>query len=74
MKAGTDALQSPTSGAGRRGRRGVSGRALAAEAHYIAGLGYLGLKETAKAKTELTRTLGLRPDHLAAKTALEQMY
>ena len=40
-------------------------------AHYIAGLGHLGLGERDKAGQELTECLKSSPDHLGAKTALE---
>ena len=39
-------------------------------AHYIAGLGYLGLGEDEKARQELAQALQANPDHLGAKTAL----
>jgi tetratricopeptide (TPR) repeat protein len=41
-----------------------------AHAHYIAGLGYLGLGEKEKAIQQLTQALEARPDHLGAKTVL----
>ena len=47
-----------------------SRRARVAMAHYIAGLGYLGLNEKEKAKQEMTRALEISPDHLGAKSAL----
>ncbi len=54
------------------GRRQQSPRARLASAHYLAGLGYLGLGENAKAKQELTRALEISPDHLGARTALAE--
>ena len=47
-----------------------SQRARLAQAHYIAGLGYAGLGETAKARDQFSRALSESPDHLGAKTAL----
>jgi tetratricopeptide (TPR) repeat protein len=44
-----------------------------AQAHYVSGLGYAGLEDTAAAKREFTRALELSPDHLGAKTALAQL-
>jgi tetratricopeptide (TPR) repeat protein len=38
-------------------------------AHYIAGLGYLGLNESAKAKEAFATALQWSPDHLGARTA-----
>ena len=48
-----------------------SQRARVASAHYIVGLGCLGLGETQKAKDEFNRALRVKPDHLGAKIALE---
>ena len=45
-------------------------RAREALAHYLAGLGHLGLGETEKARQEFTLALQTRPDHLGAKTEL----
>ena len=47
-----------------------SHRARAASAHYLAALAHLGLGEKDAARDELTRTLGISPDHLGAKLAL----
>jgi tetratricopeptide (TPR) repeat protein len=41
--------------------------------HYLMGLGYLGLGDTARAKAELSRTLQAVPDHLGAKTQLSRL-
>jgi len=48
-------------------------RSRTAMAHYVAGLGYLELGETDKAKEEFVQTLQSSPDHLGAKTALAQI-
>jgi tetratricopeptide (TPR) repeat protein len=42
-----------------------------ASAHYIVGLGRLGLGETQKAKDQFNQALKTKPDHLGAKIALE---
>ena len=47
-----------------------TGRAKQAEAHYAAGLGYLGLNDTQKAKAELSKALEASPDHAGARSAL----
>lgn len=44
-----------------------------AQAHYVIGLGYMGLGEKAKAKEQFTRALELSPDHLGASTMLAAM-
>ena len=56
-------------GASNRGHE-TSPRLVAAEAHYLAGLGYLGLKEAALAKARLSQAVQLSPDLLGARTAL----
>ena len=73
-------LRQPASGApagGGRGGRGGGGRggpqtpqARSANAHYLAGLGYLGLNDPAKAKAELSQAVIDSPDLLGARTAL----
>jgi tetratricopeptide (TPR) repeat protein len=47
-----------------------SQRARLASAHYVAGLGYLGLNDRQKARQELMEALQASPDHLGARTAL----
>ena len=60
--------------AGRGGRGGRGGtpspRLRSANAHYSMGLGYLGLGDAAKAKTELLQAVETSPDLLGARTAL----
>jgi tetratricopeptide (TPR) repeat protein len=46
-------------------------RIRAADLHYLAGLGDLGLGDAEKAKAEFTLALSASPDHLAAKVALD---
>jgi len=48
----------------------LSQRSQIADAHYIAGLGQLGLKDKDKARQQFTLALKAIPDHLAAKNAL----
>jgi tetratricopeptide (TPR) repeat protein len=45
-------------------------RSEAADAHYLAGLGQLGLKHQEQARQEFTLALQASPDHYAAKQAL----
>jgi len=42
-------------------------------AHYVAGLGHLGLGEAVNAKTELTLALKVSPDCLGAKVELARL-
>jgi Tfp pilus assembly protein PilF len=59
---------------GRGGRGGRGGaqtpRLRSANAHYTIGLGYLGLGDAAKAKSELSQAVETSPDLLGARTAL----
>jgi tetratricopeptide (TPR) repeat protein len=48
-------------------------RSRLAQSHYLAGLGYLGLKEKEKAKQDLTQALQTSPDHLGAKEAMARI-
>jgi tetratricopeptide (TPR) repeat protein len=64
--------QSTWSAGGGRGRA-QSARARQAMAHYTTGLGYLGLNEVAKARSELRQSLELSPDLLGARTALAEL-
>jgi Tfp pilus assembly protein PilF len=41
-----------------------------ANAHYLTGLGYLGLKDPAHAKAELSQAVEISPDLVGARTAL----
>ena len=51
----------------------VSPRIREANAHYISGLGYLGLGDRATAKSELNQAVELSPDLLGARAALESL-
>jgi tetratricopeptide (TPR) repeat protein len=73
VKSGQQALQEPQAGiatAAGLARRQQSPRTRLAMAHYLIGLGYLGLNDKEKAKEELTRALETSPDLLGARTAL----
>ena len=72
VDSGQNLLRQPASSGGGRGGRGApqSPRARMANAHYLAGLGYLGLNDPAKAKTELTQAVLDNPDLLGARTTL----
>ena len=74
VKTGTERLQqsADTDSSAPFGRQ-QSQRSRTAGAHYLAGLGYLGLGDKDKAKEELTLALQSSPDHLGAKTALGQI-
>lgn len=50
-----------------------SPRPRTALAHYLAGLGYLGLHEEDKAEKEFTLVLKAAPDHLGSKMALDAL-
>ena len=68
VQSGQNELQPPTPPAGGR-----AGRARAANAHYLAGLGYLGLKDQMQAKAELTQAVQISPDLVGARTALASL-
>ncbi len=71
VDAGQLALKQPAPAeAGRGGSAGQSPRIRFANAHYMIGLGFLGLGDTAKAKAELAQAVAISPDLLGARTAL----
>ena len=73
VDSGQLALKPPAPAeAGRSGRGGAgqSSRLRSANAHYMTGLGYLGLGDTAKAKAELAQAVEISPDLLGARAAL----
>jgi tetratricopeptide (TPR) repeat protein len=73
VQFGQSELKQPamqTSQPGRRAEAEVSPRLRAAYAHYLAGLGYLGLNNNAAAKAELNQAVEMSPDLSRAKTAL----
>jgi len=53
-----------------RGGRAQSPRARMANAHYLTGLGYLGLDDHAQAKAELSQAVEMSPDLVGARIAL----
>ena len=52
---------------------GWSRRTRLADAHYLTGLGYLGLEDRAQAKAELSQAVGISPDLAGARVALAAM-
>jgi tetratricopeptide (TPR) repeat protein len=73
VDSGQRALEQPApaeTGRGGRGGTGQSPRFRSAKAHYMIGLGYLGLGDAAKAKAELAQAVEISPDLLGARTAL----
>jgi tetratricopeptide (TPR) repeat protein len=50
-----------------------SGRSRVADAHYIAGLGHLGLGAVSEARAAFGKALLVSPDHLGARLALDGM-
>ncbi len=67
-RAVSSGSQMPDSGASFEEHQAA--RARLAAAHYVAGLGYLGLNDSAKAKEEMQRALEASPDHARARFAL----
>jgi tetratricopeptide (TPR) repeat protein len=72
VDSGQRALTGPAPTEAGRGGRGQpqSPRLRTANAHYAMGLGYLGLGDAAKAKSELSQAVETSPDLLGARTAL----
>lgn len=70
VESGKSALQQATSAGGGRGGRAPSPRARTANAHYLMGLGYLGLNDNAQAKAELSQAVEVSPDLVGARIAL----
>jgi tetratricopeptide (TPR) repeat protein len=69
VQSGQNELQpQPAPPAGGRGSR-----ARAANAHYLAGLGYLGLQDQVQAKAELAQAVQISPDLVGARTALASL-
>ena len=76
VQSGQNDLKQPVPPAGSRGGRAgreISPRARTAHAHYLAGLGYLGLKDQAHAKAELSLAVQISPDLVGARTALASL-
>lgn len=75
VDAGNDSLKraAPKAGAKETSEGRRTQRMRLATAHYAAGLGYLGLDDKPKAKEELAKALEASPDHVGAKSALDNM-
>jgi len=75
VKSGNESLQRSSSQIDFFAKFGEqqSQRSRLADAHYMAGLGYLGLNEKDKARREFNQALDAGPDHLGAKTMLAQL-
>jgi len=75
VKSGKEALERTSSQIDFFAKFGEqqSQRSRLADAHYMAGLGYLGLNEKDNARREFNQALDAGPDHLGAKTMLAQL-
>jgi tetratricopeptide (TPR) repeat protein len=76
VQSAQDELKQPAPPAGGRGGqagREVSPRVRTANAHYLAGLGYLGLNDQVQAKAELSQAVRISPDLVGARTALASL-
>jgi tetratricopeptide (TPR) repeat protein len=75
IKSGNEALERTSSQIDFFAKFGEqqSQRSRLADAHYMAGLGYLGLNEKDNARREFNQALEAGPDHLGAKTMLAQI-
>jgi tetratricopeptide (TPR) repeat protein len=75
VKSGNEALQRTSSQIDFFAKFGEQQfqRSRLANAHYMSGLGYLGLNEKDKARQEFNQALEAGPDHLGAKTMLAQL-
>lgn len=65
-----DGDPSAAGGAAPAGAERQPARTREAAAHYLAGLGHLGLKETDAARKEFASALAAKPDYLGAKVSL----
>ncbi|HYW41885.1 MAG TPA: DUF5107 domain-containing protein [Bryobacteraceae bacterium] len=77
VESGKNALQQPAPAAGGRGGRGggrgQSARVRSANAHYLEGLGYLGLNDRTQARAELNQAVEMSPDLVGARSLLASM-
>lgn len=73
VEAATRQLQTPARKSLGGSRRRLSAREQTTAAHYMAGLGYLGLNDKEKARLSMKQALESSPDHLGAKIALAQL-
>jgi tetratricopeptide (TPR) repeat protein len=77
VESGKSSLRQPAPsgapGRGGRGARAMTPRARMANAHYLTGLGYLGLNDSTQAKAELSQAVEISPDLVGARVALGGM-
>jgi tetratricopeptide (TPR) repeat protein len=75
VQTGQNALQQAPAADTRGGRmrHASSSRVQTAQAHYLIGLGYLGLNETSQAKAELSQAVSLSPDLVGARNVLASL-
>jgi tetratricopeptide (TPR) repeat protein len=73
VQSGQNGLKEPAPGDSRPGRGELSPRVRTANAHYLEGLGYLGLKDQAHAKAELGQAVRISPDLVGARAALSSL-
>lgn len=76
VQLGQNDLRQPAAARGtREGRPGsvVSSRMLTANAHYLEGLGDLGLKDRTAARAELQQAVQISPDLLGARNVLANL-
>ncbi|MCX5644249.1 MAG: DUF5107 domain-containing protein [Phycisphaerae bacterium] len=73
VDTGTQTLAKAANPAPAGGDVSLVQRIQTADAHYLTGLGQLGLSEKDKARQEFSLALQVSPDHWAAKTALAGM-
>jgi tetratricopeptide (TPR) repeat protein len=71
LKRLVDASQPALSGPGDASA--VQARTQTANAHYLSGLGYLGMNDRVKAGAELSEALRISPDLIGARTVLASM-
>jgi tetratricopeptide (TPR) repeat protein len=70
VQSAQNELEQPASPAGGGE---VSARVRTANAHYLAGLGYLGLKDQVQARAELSQAIQMSPDLVGARAALASL-
>jgi len=68
LRFSRNVLRQVTTGTLRAGD--ASPRARTAHAHYLAGLGHLGLNQTTQATEQFSKAVASSPDHVAARMAL----
>ncbi|MGA2114925.1 MAG: DUF5107 domain-containing protein [Bryobacteraceae bacterium] len=73
VQSGQNGLKEPAPAASRLDGAEISPRARTANAHYLEGLGYLGLKDQAHAKAEFSQAVRISPDLVGARAALSSL-